>query len=524
MQKFFKVRRDEKKMARRERDLNTLSDVDAISRLRSYLQHEPGNESYKNLLYERLKRCTKPMVVALTDQNEPSARVRILTEVIKSYEEMYALCPANMARHQKLANFRSALYLIQSATIAETPYPLNVLPILNIVFQGGGIKGLAYKGAYEILARYFIDVRRLKRIAGTSAGALTALPIALGYKVDELDSLIDIDFTKFFDGDCTDAFLALVAEQEKIEAKLRNASGNVKKAVNPSAPCKATTACGELIESIKDISKIVAMIKKINNPKMGLFKGDYFRERWAEKVIQQKTKVPYLTFLELHELSVKDSDNYKDLFVVGTNLIKKQPVLMSWKTTPHAIISDALRITISIPAVFEPHKLYMKNPQGERVPYLDDHPRNPGIQSDDLFVDGGVVMNYALRLFDYECYLDDNIDGMDLGNVRENPFTLGFRLVDKNNPQRADAPEGLLGLLQRVAEIGFSLADCDHDLNSACKRTIYIDHMGISAVKFNLDPAEKAQLIDNGRIAVQDKLPAMLDEFNEKNAENVFNP
>ena len=66
-----------------------------------------------------------------------------------------------------------------------------------------------------------------------------------------------------------------------------------------------------------------------------------------------------------------------------------------------------------------------------------------------------------------------------------------------------------------------SLAQHDHALNQANKRTIYIDHAGISPVKFNLDDSEKTQLDENGKIAVQEQVP-ILDAFHQSRKMPIY--
>ena len=54
----------------------------------------------------------------------------------------------------------------------------------NLAFQGGGVKGIAYAGALPA----FGDKRlaNVDRVAGTSAGAITALGVAVGYNTEQL--------------------------------------------------------------------------------------------------------------------------------------------------------------------------------------------------------------------------------------------------------------------------------------------------------------------------------------------------
>lgn len=56
------------------------------------------------------------------------------------------------------------------------------------VFSGGGLKGFALVGAYQVLEE---KGYRFKRVAGTSAGAILASFIAAGYTAKEIEQLLD---------------------------------------------------------------------------------------------------------------------------------------------------------------------------------------------------------------------------------------------------------------------------------------------------------------------------------------------
>jgi NTE family protein len=67
----------------------------------------------------------------------------------------------------------------------------------DLVCEGGGVKGIGLAGAYADLeeAGYVPG-----RVAGTSAGAITAALIAAGYKADELKEVVlSLDFRQFED-------------------------------------------------------------------------------------------------------------------------------------------------------------------------------------------------------------------------------------------------------------------------------------------------------------------------------------
>lgn len=66
---------------------------------------------------------------------------------------------------------------------------------VNLVFEGGGVLGIYYVGAYKALTRYGYTV---KKCAGTSAGSLISAIITAGYSASEMEAIIcDTDFNIF---------------------------------------------------------------------------------------------------------------------------------------------------------------------------------------------------------------------------------------------------------------------------------------------------------------------------------------
>lgn len=65
------------------------------------------------------------------------------------------------------------------------------------VFSGGGIKGLAFAGALAAADEAGYD--RWVSLAGTSAGAITAMALAVGYDAEALRRLFSFDFSRIDD-------------------------------------------------------------------------------------------------------------------------------------------------------------------------------------------------------------------------------------------------------------------------------------------------------------------------------------
>lgn len=164
------------------------------------------------------------------------------------------------------------------------------------MFEGGGVKGIAYVGAIQVLAEENIlpDVRR---VAGASAGAITAALLAVGAGASQLrQTLARADFNSFMDG-----FLP----------------GNV-----------ARLFC-----------------------KYGWYKGDAFSE-WMRKQISEISGNPDVTFGELGGLAKSEPTKYRELHVVGTNLSTQRTEEFSADGTPDMRIWEAVRVSMSIPLFF----------------------------------------------------------------------------------------------------------------------------------------------------------------------------
>src|SRR5436190_8304685 len=68
---------------------------------------------------------------------------------------------------------------------------------VDLVFEGGGVKGIGLAGAYSLLEERGY---RAQNVAGTSAGAITAALIAAGYTAAELREIVfGLDFRQFED-------------------------------------------------------------------------------------------------------------------------------------------------------------------------------------------------------------------------------------------------------------------------------------------------------------------------------------
>ncbi len=163
----------------------------------------------------------------------------------------------------------------------------------NLVFEGAGIRGVAYVGAIRELEKQNI-LADIERVGGTSAGAIAALTVALRYTSTEIEKIIyDTKLQKFNDGK---------------------------------------------FFFIGGISRI--------NRNFGWYRGTAFT-KWLERIIAKKTGNADITFRELH------AKHFPDLYITGTSLNRQQLIVFSHEQYPDMKIKDAVRISMSIPLYFE---------------------------------------------------------------------------------------------------------------------------------------------------------------------------
>ncbi|WP_243021181.1 patatin-like phospholipase family protein [Simplicispira sedimenti] len=174
---------------------------------------------------------------------------------------------------------------------------------------------------------------------------------------------------------------------------------------------------------------------------LGLYRGKRFQD-WIHKLLAQKN----VRFFK---------DCPKKLRIVATNLTERTLVVLDSNSHPCLEVAEAIRMSMSIPLVFEPVHL-----------------------GRNLMVDGGVLSNFPLSLFD--------------GNE-----TLGFRLCAKSAPLPF-APEGYRDYL--LAIVGAMLDGRDnYDVQTKkLAGLIEIDPGHISSTQFNLNDREKADLYEQG--------------------------
>jgi NTE family protein len=174
----------------------------------------------------------------------------------------------------------------------------------NLVFKGGGVRGIAYMGALEVLDEYRV-VENIERVAGTSAGAIAAALVSFRLSIPETKALFNsLDLKKI-----------------------------------PQSTTKPRRF--KLPRFAEDESYLRFLTK------YGWYSSEYFYH-WLEKVIADQCGGDgRATFAKFGDLG------FRDLYIVAANISRQRPEIFSAFHTPDVAVADAVRMSMSIPIFFE---------------------------------------------------------------------------------------------------------------------------------------------------------------------------
>ena len=322
--------------------------------------------------------------------------------------------------------------------------PKPELIFRNLVFEGGGVKGIAYVGALEELQRLEV-LQRITRVGGTSAGAIMAVLFGFGYNIDEIRAILwDLDFRAF---------------------------------VDPSP------------RWVLNLCRIFR--------RYGWCKGKAI-EQWLATLALNKSLPPDLTFWQLAETEGPA------LYIVGTNLSTRLAEVFSAERTPGMTVVDAVRRSMSIPLYFAS----VRNTCGDVFVdggVFDNYPIKLFDRSGYLEED--VPFQMQARRTEYYEPRNVKLPLGETESYIYNKQTLGFRLDTGREIAmfRHQAPpprreiRGLFGYSQALVGSILNAQTNQHLHSDDWHRTIYIDTLGVGTTDFDLSDKKKQELVESGR-------------------------
>jgi NTE family protein len=340
--------------------------------------------------------------------------------------------------------------------------------VLNLTLGGGGIKGIAYAGVFEVAPK-----RGYKwgNIAGVSAGAVAGSYVAAGYRPEELLQVLEqFDFSEI-DLNKIPEKVPVVQRIMELKDKLRQFD---------------ETTFRYLLTQ-KDIANMesedyrAGFLKNIvtYTQKGCLFDGDSIEE-WAWKTLSKKG---VRTFGDLRGgiIDSKNPNGYK-MRMTAVDCNRAKVIVLPDDISYYGInpdefeVAKAIRMSTCVPFAFKPVEIKRKDGDKTKTHYI---------------VDGGVLDKFPSWL------IEDSKKYPKVG------FTLDGG--EKKGIFHMDTPLGILkALISVVHDIGVPKEQA-HDLKHLGK----IDTTKVYFLDFNINEEDKNYLYESGKKTAK----LLFDEF-----------
>jgi len=320
----------------------------------------------------------------------------------------------------------------------------------DAVFEGGGVKGIAFAGAVAVAEE--AGVEEWKNVAGTSAGAIAACLLACGYHAPDRDRILTVRYRKFADygfggfprGILNSLWMRGMAPGAFFTTWL-----------------KTELAGSPLAHAIGDREPTFADVKRTDLPK-DLSPEDEKRARYRLRVIASD--------ITAGRMLVLPQD------IEGFSLTRNGPPL-----TPETLtLTQAVRMSMSFPFLYTPVVLW----KGAEPHYV---------------VDGGLLSNYPVWLF----------DSSDETRTPARP-TWGFRLhggfaPEERPPRRAIGPPPFwrISLARAMFAAATEAWDRDRASRTQTVRTVDIPTGAVSTTDFNLSDEAARGLRERGEASAR---------------------
>ncbi|MDF2840987.1 MAG: hypothetical protein K0Q99_1759 [Clostridia bacterium] len=309
----------------------------------------------------------------------------------------------------------------------------------NLIFEGGGVKGIAYIGALSVLEQKGV-LKNIKRVGGASAGAIIALLLALEYSVAEIKEIMwSMDLERFMDSSW---------------GVIRNTDRLLKE--------------------------------------FGWYKGDYF-QNWISDLVEKKTGSKLTTFQELDKQKLS-----RQLYLIGTNLSTGFAAIFSNRHTPEMTLVEAVRISMSIPLFFtavrnKDHDVCVDGGALENYPiklfdrssYIDHY-----FRSTDYYDE--VNISKSIEEMDSYVYNVETL-GFRLDSWKEIRIFEGVE-----EPEHIEI-KGIFDYIKRLITTLLDSQQNRHLHSDDWQRTVYIDSLSIKTTDFGLSEEKKLELVESGK-------------------------
>jgi predicted acylesterase/phospholipase RssA len=306
--------------------------------------------------------------------------------------------------------------------------------LFDAVFEGGGAKGIAFAGALEVLLE---QGHSLRRLIGTSAGAITAALCAAGYTPAEMLQAIS---ERLPDGKPRFSSFMDIPRPESFPPETREKSLTMEVFQRIDLPFVPGP-----LESRADTRLLEVLVKDRIYARLfsfaecgGFYEGSVFRNWLAEKLAVKGV-------VAADTLASMFAKTNRDLSVVVSDTTDMEMLVLNHRTAPDVPVIWAVRMSMSIPFVWQEvvWKAAWGTYRGRR-------------KEGNVVVDGGMLSNFPMRFI---AARDNDVRAIMGDTDPDAAGNLGL-LIDEDLcvPGAADDPRTPVGFtslrtIQRVARL-----------------------------------------------------------------------
>jgi predicted acylesterase/phospholipase RssA len=357
----------------------------------------------------------------------------------------------------------------------------------DLVFEGGGAKGMVFVGASE---EFFRRGHTFDRLLGTSAGAITATLLAAGYTPEEmLEALVEREggksaFTGFMGlpPPFTDEEIAASATQRLLDGVDFTFVPNVLEKSLHEKLIKALAMSGTF-------RHVLALVER-----GGWFAADRFVSWLRAKLDSGQSKSGKREFGGM-TLDQFFGATGVELSVVASDTTDESILVLNHRTAPDCPIVWAVRMSMSIPLVWD--EVIWREAWGK---YLGREITGHAI------VDGGLLSNFPIELF-----ISDAPQVTKLMGPKTGIPVLGMLIDEKLSVSKAkglfvriDIKPGELRTVQRLRRL-VDTATGAHDkmvIDEYSHLVARLPAQGYGTTEFDMSDERRNALVEAGRTAM----------------------
>lgn len=361
----------------------------------------------------------------------------------------------------------------------------------DLIFEGGGAKGMALVGAYAEFSR---RGHTFGRLLGTSAGAITAALLAAGYTAPEMLTVLNEQQHG------RSVFATFLGEPTAFTAS------EIKASATRSLLCKINLKfVPEMVEKRMDDSIVQALAEDSNSRHLfafiergGWFAADSFIAWLQAKLDSGLWQGKPRTFSPM-TLQQFFAATQVELSLVASDTTDGRLLVLNHHTAPGCPLVWAVRMSMSIPLLWD-EVIWQATWGAYQGRNLTGH----------TIVDGGVLSNFPLELF----VSDEPQVTRLMGPKQDNPV-LGL-LIDEALalPQAAgqrgllvdvNVKPGELRTVQRIMRLA-NTATTAHDkmvIDAFSHLVVHLPAKGYGTTEFDMSEERRAALVAAGRDAMR---------------------